>query len=218
MKPLKDSVKTPRYIVVEGTIGVGKTSLAKRLAMSYNAALMLEGAEDNPFLERFYRHPRSAALPAQLFFLFQRAKQLESLHQHDLFTAMHVSDYMFEKDRLFARLNLEADELDLYEQVYARFALEIPQPDLVIYLQAPTDVLLERIARRGIRYEQKIERDYLERLNQAYASFFYDYRAAPLLIVNATQADFVNRDQDYQQLLAELVRVKPGRQYFNPAY
>jgi deoxyadenosine/deoxycytidine kinase len=131
---------------------------------------------------------------------------------------MHVSDYLFDKDRLFARLNLEADELDLYEQVYSRLVLEIPQPDLVIYLQAPTDVLLERIARRGIRYEQQIERSYLERLNQAYASFFYDYRAAPLLIVNAAQADFVNRDQDYQQLLEELLRVKSGRQYFNPAY
>jgi deoxyguanosine kinase len=218
MNPASASLRTPRYIVVEGTIGVGKTSLAKRLATSFNAALMLEGAEDNPFLERFYRNPRSAALPAQLFFLFQRAKQLEALHQHDLFAAMHVSDYLFDKDRLFARLNLEADELDLYEQVYARLAIEVPQPDLVIYLQAPTDVLLERIARRGIRYEQQIERSYLERLNQAYASFFYDYRAAPLLIVNAAQADFVNRDQDYQQLLAELVRVKPGRQYFNPAY
>jgi deoxyadenosine/deoxycytidine kinase len=212
------SLRAPRYIVVEGTIGVGKTSLAKRLATSFNAALMLEAAEDNPFLERFYRNPRSAALPAQLFFLFQRAKQLEALHQHDLFAAMHVSDYLFDKDRLFARLNLETDELDLYEQVYARLAIEIPQPDLVIYLQAPTDVLLERIARRGIRYEQQIERSYLERLNHAYASFFYDYRAAPLLIVNAAQADFINRDQDYEQLLAELVRVKPGRQYFNPAY
>lgn len=212
------AMRTTRYIVIEGTIGVGKTSLAKRLAASFNAALMLEGAEDNPFLERFYRNPRSAALPAQLFFLFQRAKQLEALHQHDLFAAMHVSDYLFDKDRLFARLNLEADELDLYEQVYSRLVLEIPQPDLVIYLQAPTDVLLERIARRGIRYEQQIERSYLERLNQAYASFFYDYRAAPLLIVNAAQADFVNRDQDYQQLLEELLRVKSGRQYFNPAY
>jgi deoxyguanosine kinase len=207
-----------RYIVVEGTIGVGKTSLAKRLAVSFNAALMLEGADDNPFLERFYRNPRSAALPAQLFFLFQRAKQLETLQQHDLFASLHIADYLFEKDQLFARLNLDADELQLYEQVYSRLVLEIPQPDLVIYLQAPTDVLLERIARRGIRYEQQIERSYLERLNHAYASFFYDYRAAPLLIVNAAQADFVNRDQDYQQLLAELLRVRPGRQYFNPAY
>ena len=218
MNPASASPRTPRYIVVEGTIGVGKTSLAKRLATSFNAALMLEGAEENPFLERFYRNPRSAALPAQLFFLFQRAKQLEALHQHDLFAAMHVSDYLFDKDRLFARLNLEADELALYEQVYARLALEVPQPDLVIYLQAPTDVLLERIARRGIRYEQQIERAYLERLNHAYAGFFYDYREAPLLIVNAAQADFINRDQDYQQLLTELARVKPGRQYFNPAY
>lgn len=218
MSPATTPQRAPAYIVVEGTIGVGKTSLAKRLAATFNAALMLENAEDNPFLERFYRNPRAAALPAQLFFLFQRAKQLETLHQHDLFATAHVSDYLFDKDRLFARLNLEADELDLYEQVYERLALEVPQPDLVIYLQAPTDVLLERIARRGIRYEQQIERAYLERLNHAYAGFFYDYRAAPLLIVNAAQADFVNHDQDYQQLLAELARVKPGRQYFNPAY
>lgn len=210
--------RAPPYIVVEGTIGVGKTSLAKRLAASFNAALMLEQAEENPFLERFYRNPRAAALPAQLFFLFQRAKQLETLHQQDLFAATHVSDYLFDKDRLFARLNLDADELDLYEKVYERLSFDVPKPDLVIYLQAPTDVLLERIARRGIRYEQQIEREYLEQLNNAYAGFFHDYHAAPLLIVNAAQADFVNRDQDYQQLLTELGRLKPGRQYFNPAY
>ena len=179
---------------------------------------MLDQAEENPFLERFYRNPRAAALPTQLFFLFQRAKQLEALHQHDLFAAMHVSDYLFDKDRLFAGINLDADELDLYEKVYTRLSLDVPPPDLVIYLQAPTEVLLERIARRGIRYEQNIERGYLERLNDAYARYFYEYRAAPLLIVNAAQADFVNRDQDYQQLLTELGRVKPGRQYFNPAY
>ncbi|MGE0115046.1 MAG: deoxynucleoside kinase [Steroidobacteraceae bacterium] len=210
--------RAPPYIVVEGPIGVGKTSLARRLATSFNAALVLEQAEENPFLERFYRNPRAAALPAQLFFLFQRAKQLEALHQQDLFAATHVSDYLFDKDRLFARINLDVDELDLYEQVYARLSLEVPTPDLVIYLQAPIDVLLERIARRGIHYEQHIDRTYLEMLNNAYAGFFYDYRAAPLLIVNAAQADFVGRDQDYQQLLAELARVKPGRQYFNPAY
>jgi deoxyadenosine/deoxycytidine kinase len=210
--------RAPAYIVVEGTIGVGKTSLAKRLAASFNAALVLEEVEENPFLERFYRNPRAAALPAQLFFLFQRARQLEALHQRDLFAATHVSDYLFDKDRLFARLNLDADELDLYEKVYGRLSFDMPRPELVIYLQAPVDVLLERIARRGIRYEQQIEREYLERLNNAYASFFYDYHVAPLLIVNAAQADFVNRDQDYQQLLAEVMRIKPGRQYFNPAY
>lgn len=208
----------PGYIVVEGAIGVGKTSLARRLAVSFNAALMLEEAEENPFLERFYRNPRTAALPAQLFFLFQRARQLEALHQHDLFAATRVADYLFDKDRLFAGINLDPDELDLYEKVYARLSLDVPTPDLVIYLQAPTHVLLERIARRGIRYEQQIEAEYLDRLNDAYARYFYDYRAAPLLIVNAAQADFVNRDQDYQQLLAELGRAKSGRQYFNPAY
>jgi deoxyguanosine kinase len=208
----------PRYIVVEGTIGVGKTSLAKRIAHSFNAALLLEDADSNPFLERFYHSPKSGALAAQLFFLFQRAKQLDTLHQHDLFAALHVADYLFAKDRLFASLNLDTDEFALYEQVYERLAIDMPQPDLVIYLQAPTDVLLERIAKRGIVYEQHISADYLDRLNNAYASYFYDYRAAPLLIVNAAQADFVNRDQDYQQLLTELGRIKPGRQYFNPAY
>ncbi|MGD9842855.1 MAG: deoxynucleoside kinase [Steroidobacteraceae bacterium] len=208
----------PRYIVVEGTIGVGKTSLAKRLAISFNAALVLEQAEDNPFLERFYRNPRQGALPAQLFFLFQRAKQLDALQQQDLFAATNVSDYLFGKDRLFAGVNLDADEFALYEQVYARLSVDVPRPDLVIYLQAPTDVLLERIARRGIRYEQQIDRGYLEKLNAAYASFFHDYRDAPLLIVNSAQADFINREQDYQQLLAELARIRPGRQYFNPAF
>ena len=210
--------RAPAYIVVEGAIGVGKTSLAKRLAASFNASLMLEQADENPFLERFYRQPRSAALPAQLFFLFQRARQLEALQQHDMFAATQISDYLFDKDRLFARINLDADELDLYEKVYQRLVLDVPTPDLVIYLQAPTDILLERIARRGIRYEQQIERGYLDKLNRAYAAYFYDFQSAPLLIVNAAQADFVHRDQDYQQLLGELTRVKPGRQYFNPAY
>lgn len=207
-----------RYIVVEGTIGVGKTSLARRLAQSFNASLLLEEPESNPFLERFYRNPKVGALPAQLFFLFQRSRQLELLQQPDLFAPLHISDYLFDKDRLFAQINLDADELDLYDKVYSRLAIDVPAPDLVIYLQAPTNVLLERIARRGIAYEQQIDASYLDRLNQAYAGYFYDYRSSPLLIVNAAQADFVNRDQDYQQLLGELSRIKPGRHYFNPAY
>lgn len=205
----------PRYIAVEGTIGVGKTSLAKRLAASLTASMVLEQAEENPFLERFYRNPRGGALPAQLFFLFQRAKQLEALRQQDLFASSYVADYLFDKDRLFASVNLDADELALYEQVYAHLSIKVPQPDLVIYLQAPTDVLLERIARRGIRYEQQIERSYLEKLNETYAGFFHSYSAAPLLIVNAAQADFVHRDQDYQQLFEQLSRIKRGRHYFN---
>jgi len=207
-----------RYVVVEGTIGVGKTSLAKRLAQTFDAALLLEEVENNPFLERFYRNPKAGALPAQLFFLFQRARQLELLQQQDMFSPLHVSDYLFDKDRLFAQVNLDADELELYDKVYSRLVVDVPPPDLVIYLQAPTSVLLERIARRGIAYEQHIDAPYLDKLNQAYASYFYDYRASPLLIVNAAQADFVHRDQDYQQLLGEISRIKPGRNYFNPAY
>ena len=206
------------YVVVEGTIGVGKTTLAKRLAMTFNASLMLEQAAENPFLERFYNNRKAGALPAQLFFLMHRAKQLDSLHQQDLFTNACVADYLFEKDRLFASVNLDTAEFALYEQLYQRLAIAVPQPDLVIYLQAPTDVLLERIARRGIRYEQGIERSYLDQLNAAYASFFHDYNAAPLLIVNAAHADFINRDQDYQQLLEQIAHIKYGRQYFNPAY
>jgi len=213
---MTSSTENPhRFIVVEGTIGVGKTSLAKRLATSLNAAMLLEQAENNPFLERFYRNPRAGALSAQLFFLFQRAKQLEALHQQDLFASAYVSDYLFDKDRLFAGVNLDADEFELYDQVYAHLSIKLPQPDLVVYLQAPTDVLLERIARRGIRYEQQIERSYLEKLNETYANFFHSYSAAPLLIVNAAQADFVHRDQDYQQLFEQLSRIKRGRHYFN---
>ena len=205
-----------RFVVVEGPIGVGKTSLAMRLAKAMNAEVLLEQAQENPFLERFYRHPKSAALPAQLFFLFQRARQLEDLRQEDLFASARVADYLLDKDRLFARLTLEDAEFDLYEQVHARLEIEAPKPDLVIYLQAPVDILQERILRRGIRYEQSIDRTYLERLTEAYAKFFHDYAASPLLIVNAAQVDFVGNDRDFSQLFAQLERIRHGRHYFNP--
>ncbi|MBC7982485.1 MAG: deoxynucleoside kinase [Candidatus Obscuribacterales bacterium] len=207
---------TPRYIVVEGPIGVGKTSLAKRLAQSLSAELVLEQADENPFLERFYRNPKSGALPAQLFFLFQRARQLEDLNQQDLFSSVRVGDYLLDKDRLFARLTLDAEEFGLYEQVYAKLAIAAPAPELVVYLQAPVDTLLDRVARRGIRYEQQIERPYLEKLTEAYAKYFHEYSASPLLIVNATQSDFVNNDRDYAQLYEQILRSKRGRHYFNP--
>jgi deoxyguanosine kinase len=205
-----------RFIVVEGPIGVGKTSLARRLAKSFDADLVLEQADENPFLERFYRSPKAGALPAQLFFLFQRARQLEELMQQDLFAATRVGDYLLDKDRLFARLTLDAEEYELYEQVYSKLAITAPQPDLVIYLQAPVDVLLERIARRGIRYEQQIDRAYLEKLMEAYARYFHEYSASPLLIVNAAQVDFVSNDADYAQLVEQVLRTKRGRHYFNP--
>src|ERR1043165_4840671 len=160
----KSPIPVPhRLIVVEGPIGVGKTSLARRLARTYGSELILEQADENPFLERFYRNPRSAALQTQLFFLFQRTRQLEDIRQHDLFETVRVADYLLDKDRLFAQLTLDEEELALYEQIYARLAVDAPAPDLVIYLQAPIDVLLERIERRGIRYEQQIERQYREK-------------------------------------------------------
>lgn len=206
-----------RFIVVEGPIGVGKTSLAQRLAQSCGSELILEQSEENPFLERFYRNPRAAAFPTQLFFLFQRARQLEGILQQDLFDRVRVADYMLEKDRLFARVTLDDEEYALYEQVYARLAIDAPKPDLVIYLQAPVDVLMERIARRGLRYEQLIERSYLERLADAYARFFLHYEDAPLLIVNAASLDPIGNEGHYQLLYREIERTRRGRQYFNPS-
>ena len=162
-------ILTHRFIVLEGPIGVGKTMLAARLASTLMAELVLERADENPFLERFYRNPRAGALPAQLYFLFQRAQQMAQLKQQDLFASLRVADYLIDKDRLFAKTTLDDEEYRLYEQVYAKLAIDAPKPDLVIYLQAPVDVLLARIQRRGIQYEQFIDRGYLERLNDAYA-------------------------------------------------
>jgi deoxyguanosine kinase len=206
-----------RFVVVEGPIGVGKTSLARRLAQSFDSELVLEQTEENPFLERFYRNPRAAAFPTQLFFLFQRARQLQEFRQQDLFDPVRVADYLLDKDRLFARVTLDDEEYALYEQVYAKLAIDAPRPDLVIYLQAPVDVLMERVARRGIRYEQLIERSYLERIADTYARFFLHYDAAPLLIVNTAAIDLANSQQDYEQLFREIQRMRRGRQYFNPA-
>jgi deoxyguanosine kinase len=205
-----------QFIVVEGPIGVGKTSLARRLAESLSGQPVLEEAAQNPFLERFYKTPRAGALPAQLYFLFQRAQQLAALKQADLFTQVRVADYLLEKDRLFARVTLDDAEFALYEQIYAKLDIQSPKPDLVVYLQAPVDVLIERISRRGIAYEQYIERDYLVRLNEAYARFFHEFSAAPLLIVNAAAIDPVNNAADYEELLGAIRRMKRGRLYYNP--
>ena len=204
-----------RYIVVEGPIGVGKTSLARRLAHTYEATLLLEQAAENPFLERFYRNPRAAAFPAQLYFLFQRTQQQQGLNQSDLFSPVRVADYLMAKDQLFARVTLDEAEFALYEQVYAKLGVLAAKPDLVIYLQAPVDVLLARIARRGISFEQHIERAYLTRLNEAYSRFFHEYEEAPLLIVNAASMDPIGNEADYEDLLVAISRVKRGRNYYN---
>jgi deoxyadenosine/deoxycytidine kinase len=209
-------VNGSRYLVVEGPIGVGKTSLAMKLAETFGAELMLERAEENPFLERFYRDPKGAALPTQLSFLFQRARQLQQLRQGDIFQPMRVADFLLDKDPLFAWLNLDDEELKLYEQVYQHLTLDAPRPDLVIYLQAPVDVLVRRVQRRGIGYERYIQQEYLERIASAYAQFFYHYGASPLLIVNAADINPVESEADYAALVREISRVSSGRHYFNP--
>ena len=213
---LQSNTNTSRYIAIEGPIGVGKTALARRLADSLSATLVLEEVEENPFLERFYRDGRSAALPAQMFFLFARARQIEDLRQSDLFSSVQISDYLFTRDRLFAELNLDPEELKLYDQIAESLSVEAPVPDLVIYLQASVDSLLQRLARRNANHDRFVERAYLERLTDAYARFFHAYDDGPLLIVNASQIDPVNNDKDYERLFQQIERTTGGRHFFNP--
>lgn len=208
--------RIPNYIAVEGPIGVGKTTLTKFLAESFNYETLLERAEDNPFLERFYAAERNAALSTQLFFLFQRAQQINNLRQTDMFCPVRVADFLIEKDQLFAQVTLDEDELKLYEQVYKHVTIDAPTPDLVIYLQAPSDVLLQRIEKRGINSEQVINVDYLNKLNEAYARFFHFYDKSPLLIVNASDIDWVNKPEDYHNLVNYLLTITSGRHYYNP--
>lgn len=214
---LNKASSIPRYIAVEGPIGVGKTSLAKRLARSFNYEILLEQSEENPFLERFYHDPRQMALATQLFFLFQRAQQIQDLRQDDMFEPVRVADFLMEKDRLFARQNLDKDEFSLYEKVYEHLTIDAPQPDLVIYLQAPVEILVERIQKRGIEAEQLIEQQYLDKLIDAYTEFFHYYDDSTLLVVNSSEIDLVNNDKDYEQLLDFILTTRKGsRNYFNP--
>ena len=208
--------QAPRFIAVEGPIGVGKTSLTKRLAETFNYELLLENAEENPFLDRFYQNPRQHALATQLFFLFQRAQQIEESRQSDLFEPVRVSDFLIDKDMLFAELNLEKDEYNLYHKVYQHLVIDAPKPDLVIYLQAPTEVLLQRIQKRGIPSEQMIESEYLNQLNRAYTEFFHYYSDSKLLIVNSAEIDLVANDEDYDQLVTYVLTLPNGTHYFNP--
>ena len=213
---MQDLKQAPRFIAVEGPIGVGKTSLTKRLAETFNYELLLENAEENPFLDRFYQNPRQHALATQLFFLFQRAQQIAESRQSDLFEPVRVSDFLIDKDRLFAELNLEKDEYDLYNNVYQHLVIDAPKPDLVIYLQAPTEILLQRIQKRGIPSEQMIESEYLNQLNRAYTEFFHYYSDSKLLIVNSAEIDLVANDEDYEQLVTYILSLPNGTHYFNP--
>ncbi len=204
-----------RYIIVEGPIGVGKTSLVNRLAETFGHERLLEQAEDNPFLAKFYQNPKQYALSTQLFFLMQRSQQVQEFRQIDLFQTSHIADFLIDKDRLFAELTLNSDELRLYQQIFAHLTIDAPKPDLVIYLQAPVDVLRERIAKRGIAYEQQIKDDFLLRLSESYTRFFFDYDESALLTVNTQSIDLINNQDDYLALVDEINQTHSGRHYFN---
>ena len=206
-----------RYLVVEGPIGAGKTSLARQIAHHVQGDLVLEAPEENPFLPQFYRDMARYALPTQLNFLFQRVDQIRPLAQSDLFKRATVSDFLFDKDPLFARLNLSDDEFVLYEKIYAYLKPQTPTPDLVIYLQAKTETLVERIAKRGAAMEQGISETYLARLADAYSRYFYQYDAAPLLVVNSDQLNFVDNPDHLNLLLQQISTMRGRRGFFNVA-
>lgn len=205
-----------KFIVIEGPIGVGKSTLARKLAKTLGCKLLLERPGDNPFLERFYKSPKRFALPTQLFFLFQRIRQVEDTKQEDIFNPGRVADFMLEKDQIFAQLTLGDDELRLYQQVYKNLVIDRAEPDLVIYLQAPVEVLQARIKKRRVKYEQNMDASYLQRLCDAYAGFFYRFDKAPLLIVNAAELNYVDNESHYDALVEHIQTIGAGKHYFNP--
>ena len=208
--------KTPRYIAIEGPIGVGKSSLAKILAQKYAYRLVKEEVAGNPFLERFYENPRKFAFQTQLFFLLSRYRQQRELAQGDLFEGGLVCDYILAKDKIFALINLEDDEISLYESIYKLLVSTLPKPDLVIYLQARPEILLSRVRKRGIAYERNISLDYLRTLSDAYNEYFFHYNETPLLVVNTSEIDFVESPRDLEHLVREVKSVKRGTQHYIP--
>ena len=218
---LKKFKKLPRFIAVEGPIGAGKTTLTKLLANSFGYETFLEQPAENPFLSDFYINPSQAALATQLFFLFQRVKQIQELKQEDIFLPNRVSDFLLDKDKLFAKATLSSEELKLYEQIYQYLSIDLPSPDLVIYLQAETKTLYERVMHRGIEMEKSISFDYLELLNETYKEFFFDYERSPVLIVNSDFLDLQTNKSDYNLLLKKLLdyfnKPEGSKMYFNPS-
>mgnify|MGYP000011631865 CR=1 FL=1 len=206
-----------RYIAVEGPIGAGKTSLARRIADHLRADLLLENAAENPFLPRFYQDPKRHALATQLFFLFQRSGQVQDLQQSDLFRHNTVADFLLDKDLLFARLNLDDDEFRLYQKIYNELQPKAPVPDLVIYLQARPAVLQARVLGRGIDYERNISADYLQRLADSYTRYFYNYDASPVFTVNCEHLNFVQSDADFELLMQQIKAMRGKREFFNRA-
>jgi deoxyguanosine kinase len=209
-------MKNPHYIVVEGPLGVGKTSLTRLLAERLKGEALLEDVEGHPFLTKFYRNPRKYAFQTQVFFLLRRYQQTAEIHQLDLFKKVIVSDYLFEKDRIFARINLDGQEFWLYEQVFQLLNRTAVVPDLVIFLQAKTDVLLGRIRKRGRKFEKGVSPDYIESINQAFNTFFFHYQESPLLVIDASEIDFVHVPEDLDNLVEQIWKMEGGTQYYVP--
>jgi len=216
MSKATDEHHHAKYIVTEGPIGVGKTSLTMLLAEELNARLILERAEENPFLSDFYRDPDRYRFQTQMFFLLNRFSQQREMTQPDLFTRVTISDYLFDKDRIFAYLNLDEHELPLYEQFYRILEPKIVQPDLVIFLQADTDTLLKRIKQRGRSFEKEIDHEYIAAVNEAYNQFFFRYSDTPLLVINTSDIDYVHNREDLDDLLKQILGMKQGTQYYVP--
>ncbi len=206
-----------QYIAIEGVIGVGKTSLTKKLSDHFGGRILLEQHEENPFLKDFYNNPRQFAFPVQLFFLLSRYRQQQEIPQRELFQDLLVTDYMFAKDRIFASLNLEDRELILYDKVALMLERDILKPDLAIYLQSNTERLMSNIRKRNRNYEKTIASEYIRSLNEGYNRFFLNYSDSPLLIVNSTEIDFVNKEEDFEDLIHQIARPISGTQYYSPA-